>query len=58
MYWFTSSSEYYFNEDCGVNGSEFDYRYLEPAKGIFDLDILLSWLTLQKSPSVPHLARS
>jgi DNA modification methylase len=36
LYWFTKSSDYYFNEDCGVNKtSVFDFPYIEPKKGSF-----------------------
>jgi DNA modification methylase len=36
LYWFTKSSNYYFNEDCGVNKtSVFDYPYIQPTKGSF-----------------------
>jgi DNA modification methylase len=36
VYWFVKSSDYYFNEDCGVNKtSVFDYPYIEPAKNSF-----------------------
>ena len=31
IYWFTKSSDYYFNEDCGVNATSiFEYPYIKP----------------------------
>ena len=30
IYWFTKSSDYYFNEGCGVNGTSiFEYPYIK-----------------------------
>lgn len=36
IYWFTKSSDYYFNEDCGVNEtSVFNFPFIQPKKGSF-----------------------
>jgi hypothetical protein len=38
MYWFIKSSDYYFNGECGVNvRSEFDFTYIKPRKGVYEL---------------------
>ena len=36
LYWFVRSSDYYFNEDCGINRtSVFDYPYVKPERSSF-----------------------
>jgi DNA modification methylase len=36
IYWFTKSTDYYFNEDCGFNKtSVFDYPFIEPKRYSF-----------------------